>query len=216
MKNHIYILDACSLENTDTFDRWHSKMPMERRKKIDSFCFLKDRRLSLGAGILLYEGLLREGVTDVRLSYGKNGKPFLMDRQDLCFNLSHSGNMAVCAFSDRPVGVDIEAYRHFENDLVNFAYHQSETDYIRSREKDADRAFTKLWTIKESVMKYFGTGVDLEPKDLYIDMRGGIGAFCDQYDCGNLYFAEYAVKGYAMTVCSEYEKFSGGLEWITP
>lgn len=216
MKNHIYILDTYLLENTGTFDKWYRKMPPERREKIDSFHFLKDRRLSLGAGILLYKCLLREGITDGKLSFAENGKPFLADRRDIHFNLSHSENMAVCAVSDRPVGVDIEACRHFENDLADFAFHKSEIDYIRRKENDADMAFTRLWTIKESVMKYFGTGLSLEPKEIYVDMRGGISAFCERYHCGNIYFAGYDVKGYAVTVCSGYKDFSGRPEWVTP
>ncbi len=215
MKNHIYILDAHSLENIGTFDKWYEKMPIERRKKIDSFYFLKDKRLSLGAGILLRECLSREGITDIKLSYGENGKPFLTDRRDIYFNLSHSGNMVVCACSDRPVGVDIEMRRHFEDDLINFVYHKSETEHIRNNANDADMLFTRLWTIKESVMKYFGTGLSLEPKEIYIDMRG-VNAFCEKYNCGNIYFAEYSVEEYVITACSEYKDFSNRLERIIP
>lgn len=160
MKNHIYILDTNLLASIGTFDMWYRKMSVERRKKIDAFYFFKDKCLSLGAGILLSNGLFREEITDTELSYGENGKPFLCGRDDIYFNISHSEKMVICAFSDRPVGADIEAYRHFDDDLANFVYHESEIRQICSSGIDADIGFTQLWTIKESIMKYFGTGLN--------------------------------------------------------
>lgn len=216
MKNHIYILDTNLLESIGTFDMWYRKMPVERRKKIDAFYFLKDKCLSLGAGILLSNGLFREGITDAELSYGENGKPFLCGRDDICFNISHSEKMVICAFSDRPVGADIEAYRHFDDDLANFVYHKSEIGQICSSGIDADIGFTQLWTIKESIMKYFGTGLTLEPKEIIIDMRDGVSAFCSKYNCENVCFTQHSANGYYLTVCSEYKAFSDTLEWIVP
>ncbi len=216
MKNHIYILNTHLLENVGTFDKWYSVMPTERRKKIDSFYFSKDKKLSLGAGILLHKGFLLEGITNTELMYGENGKPFLANRQDVCFNLSHSENMVICAFSDMPVGADIEAYHHFDDELANFVYHKSETEYIHNNMNDADAGFTRLWTIKESIMKYFGTGLSLEPKEIHIDMQNGINAFCKRYNCGNIYFTEYNTDEYYITVCSGYKDFSNMLEWIIP
>ena len=216
MENHIYILDTHWLESSTVFDKWYKIMPTERRQKIDSFYFSKDKRLSLGVGILLHKGFLHEGITNTELSYGENGKPFLANKQDVYFNLSHSENMVICAFSDMPVGVDIEAYRHFDDELANFVYHKSELEHIHNNSDDADAGFTRLWTIKESVMKYFGTGLSLEPKEICIDMQNGISAFCKKYNCRNIYFTEYNSGEYYMTVCSEYKFFSNRLEWIIP
>ena len=42
------------------------------------------------------------------LERGPMGKPFFAGLEGRCFNLSHSGTLALCALSDRPVGVDIQ------------------------------------------------------------------------------------------------------------
>ena len=39
------------------------------------------------------------------------GKPFFPSREDLCFNLSHSGDLALCALDRAPVGADIQMVR---------------------------------------------------------------------------------------------------------
>ena len=208
MENRIYILNTDQLYNTELFEYWYAKMPQERKKKIDSFCFQKDKCLSLGAGIILYKGLLNAGAAYSELSYGKNGKPFLTGQNDIYFNLSHSEKMAAGIFSDRTVGIDLEKERHFDDDLINYVYLKSEIEYIQNSHEKQDIAFTKLWTIKESIMKYFGTGLSLEPKKICIDMQNGIHAFCENFLCNNIYFTQYTVNGYYITVCSEYDKLS--------
>ena len=49
----------------------------------------------------------RYNIKDRTLKYGEYGKPYLASG-DLFFNLSHCGDMVVCAVCDREVGVDIQ------------------------------------------------------------------------------------------------------------
>ena len=62
MENHLYAIRTDILSDTELFRQWYEVMPQDRRKKIDSFRFDKDKRLSLGAGILLFNGLRRYGA----------------------------------------------------------------------------------------------------------------------------------------------------------
>ena len=211
MENFVYLLDTEQLKDPYIYGYWYEKMPKSRQKKVSSFIFEKDRVLSLGAGILLQKGLDRAGMADREIVYGKNGKPLLKNGR-LHFNLSHSGRLTVCAFSEKKVGVDIEEVRQFDDALANFVYHKSEIEYIRENYAVADEGFTLLWTVKESIMKYFGTGLSLEPKKIYVDMSGGISAVCDEYDCGKLCFTTYAAEGHSFTVCSENKVFADKYE----
>ena len=43
-----------------------------------------------------------------RFARGGKGKPFVAEREDVFFNISHSGVYVVCAVSDGEIGVDIE------------------------------------------------------------------------------------------------------------
>ena len=63
MKNHLYIINVNILDSEELFRSSYEKMSEHRRKKIDAFRFMKDKKLSLGAGMLLREALLREGVS---------------------------------------------------------------------------------------------------------------------------------------------------------
>ncbi len=212
--NHLYILDTAQLDNDEIFSYWYNKMPAYRRKKIDSFRFVKDKKLSLGAGILLYKGIKRAGLTEPEIVFNKNEKPFLFGEPDIHFNLSHSGQIAVCAFSDTQVGVDAEITQHFENEIVKHIYSQDEINYVNSHPSDNDTLYTLLWTIKESVMKYFGTGLSLSPNSIKVDLNEPITAECEEYPTNNLFFSDYTIKGYSIVVCSNHKHFTNEPERV--
>jgi 4'-phosphopantetheinyl transferase len=207
MTDHVYLLDTRCLEDAELFHLWYEKMPAGRKEKIDAFRFDKDKRLSLGAGILLLYGLAAAGVQDAEISFGEHEKPFLAGREDLFFNLSHSGHLAACAVSERPVGIDIEEVRHFDERLVRYVFRDEESDWILKNTEHADTGYTMLWTLKESLMKYLGTGIALEAKKIRMDMAGPVRAECEGYDCGHLHFACFSMKDAQLSICSESEHF---------
>lgn len=79
-----------------------------------------------------------------------NGKPQLVGGA-VHFNVSHSGELAVVAVSDAPVGVDIEQRRAIA-DPVAFArrFHFDSTD---------QRELMRLWCRKEAWLKARGIGL---------------------------------------------------------
>lgn len=86
------------------------------------------------------------------------GKPVFRDFPDRHFNCSHSGNLVLCALSDRPVGVDIELVRPRRDNLPAYVFQGD--DYQRYLELGGDwNAFYALWTQVESVIKYTGEGL---------------------------------------------------------
>lgn len=216
MKNTIYALNTGILSDERLFRRYYAQADPERRGKTDRFRFERDKRLSLGADILLRHGLMKLGIADFRLGYGSNGKPFITGRDDIFFNISHSGDYAVCAFSDKPVGADIEKHHGFDEDLIRFVFRESETAHLSYFSADRDTACTDLWTVKESLMKLLGTGLSLEPKDIQIIYGVSLKAQAAGYECERLNFTRYDdIDGYSLTVCSEYDSFSAGVELFT-
>ena len=77
------------------------------------------------------------------------GKPLFSGLDDRWFSLSHSGGIALCALSDRPVGVDVELVRPRRAGLP--AYALSPDELTRFDGGWAD--FYRLWTLKESWCK---------------------------------------------------------------
>lgn len=214
MANVLYAIRTDFLRDTRAFEAWYRQMPEDRQQKISRFRFEKDKRLSLGAGILLQTGLAAFGASDRAIGYGCNGKPFLRGRSDLFFNLSHAGSVAVCAFSDRPVGVDVEEQRQFEEALIRRVFGEAEILQCEGSPAGANAFFTSLWTIKESLMKQLGTGMALAPDAIRIHLNAPVTAAADGFRCESLRFTPYALTGYALTVCSEYFPFSAEIQWV--
>ena len=100
----VYGIEVDFLKDREAFDFWYSQMPPYRKEKIDRMKVENAKLLSLGAGILLNRGLKEYGIQGASVFYGENNKPYIEGADSLYFNLSHSGSMAVCAFSDAEVG----------------------------------------------------------------------------------------------------------------
>ena len=91
--------------------RWLSCLPGKRQEEILRRQRPKDRERSLSGEILARAMLARElrcPLRDVPICRETHGKPVLKDCTNLFFNISHSGDYAVCAVSKQPVGIDIE------------------------------------------------------------------------------------------------------------
>ena len=119
--------------------------------------------------VLAYQ-LLKQGLSEVYgieenpiFEYNEHGKPSIVGHPEICFNLSHCKEAAICAISDQPVGVDVESVRSFNESLVHYTMNEDEIRQIESSEDQAV-AFIRLWTMKESAMKLIGTGISNDMK----------------------------------------------------
>lgn len=98
-------------------------------------------------------------------SVGKHGKPCLTGIADTPhFNLAHSGELALCAVADHPVGVDLERVRPLANmpQMAEMSFTDQERAALWSLDEPARiAAFFRLWTRKEAIMKAHGAGFRL-------------------------------------------------------
>ena len=202
MKNRLLILDTNIFSNKDIYDYWYNKMPLIRKNKIDKYVFDEDKKLSLGAGVLLN----KINIINKTIVYNENDKPYVNDNS-IYFNISHSDNLVACAISDKEIGVDIESIKEFSFDLINNVYNYEEIDFIKET-KDFS-LYTKLWTMKESYMKYLGTGLSMDAKAIHIDLLNN-----KCLNANNVFFKSIKIKNYYLTVCSEYNDFPNELEWF--
>ena len=149
-------------ENTGEFDfeAALAEVSPQRREEALKFRYENGRRLSLAVYILLKKGLREEyGITENPVfGYSAEGKPFILDRPDIHFSFSHSGNVAVCAISDQPVGVDVEVPRKISSSLVNYTMNDSEQAQINTS-PDPMMQFLYFWTRKEALLKLTGEGI---------------------------------------------------------
>ena len=141
------------------------KISEQRREQAVKFKHELGQRLCVLAYQLLKQGLIEVyGIEENPVfEYNEHGKPSIIGHPEICFNLSHCKEAAICAISDQPVGADVESVRSFNESLVRYTMNEDEIRQIESSEDQAV-AFIRLWTMKESAMKLIGTGISNDMK----------------------------------------------------
>jgi len=141
----------------------------ERQKKAAQFRYFDDAKRCIFAELLLkYSFFEKNGLSqDIELGYNEFGKPFINgsggQNEGFLYNISHSGKWVVIAYGDVPVGVDIEQICDTVEDLPIEAFTEEEKDYIGAViDEERARRFTQTWTLKESYVKYIGTGLSTD------------------------------------------------------
>ena len=139
----------------------------DERARADRFRFERDRaRYIVGRGLLrrLLGEYLGLASKEIRFAYGPNDKPHL-ERANLHFNLSHSGPVALFAFSrDAEVGVDVELDdADFSSErIAERFFSPAEVAALRSLPPARQpQAFLTCWTRKEAFIKARGDGLSL-------------------------------------------------------
>ena len=96
------------------------------------------------------------------LEIGPWGKPAFSQHPELHFSLTHSGAWWLCAFSSRPVGLDLQIHRSFSppETLSRRFFHPREDAFLA---RSGYRDFFDLWSAKESYVKLTGRGFYLDP-----------------------------------------------------
>jgi len=167
---HLYpLLSAAEKERSERFKHYKP-----RKNYIASHGFLHT--------VLSY--YVNTPANEITFSLGEQGKPSIIDEQNsenIQFNLSHSGNLAILAVcKNHQLGVDIEhtdrkadwggiARRFFTED--------EQGKFFQLNENMQEDAFYKVWTRKEAHMKVTGKGLSLSPTQFEISIPPEPAAF---------------------------------------
>lgn len=159
-----------SEENHDYLMQRHlNEFPDEFKNKVLAYKKWQDSQLSLLGRLLLHHGLQRMGIKHEKknLNYTLYNKPFLEDITTK-FNISHSGEMAVCVLSDQnDVGIDVELIHNINIQDFESQMTKKEWQNILLVE-DENQAFFDYWTQKEAVIKANGKGLSIPLKSFEI------------------------------------------------
>ncbi len=198
-----FLLNTEILKDEALFSFWISRMPVSRREKLMRYRFDSDRRLSLGAGVLLYQELEKRGLSGAEITADEHGKPALPAECGLHFSLSHSGVLAVCAVSDKNVGIDVEIHRPGSEKLLRRIGTEYENErFLSFADSEKMKVFFRLWTMKEAFLKYEGVGLGLDMRHLEcsfdppytIKKDGVLQPLC--------YYVTEPRAGYSLSLCS--------------
>ena len=158
-----------------------------------------NKKLSVGAGLLLYHALKNLGVTDYTIEKNHFGKPYLAN-EEVSYNLSHSGDYAVCTVlkGKCETGVDVEHIRKIKPEVIKKCFSEKEIGNIQYElgpDIDEDELYTRLWTLKESFLKMKGTGITVPLKEIDVSDPGA-------------FFHTYSLPGYCISVCTNCRIYS--------
>lgn len=188
----VYLLDCSLLFESPELERVLPLLDTQRRSKTLRLKTAERRAQSAGAGLLL-----RHVFGDVEYTYGTNEKPYLADRDDLFFSLSHSDRYVVCAVSDSEVGIDVEPVSPIRPAVVRRCFTPEEREWIG----DDPERFIRLWTMKEAYMKLTGTGLSVPAKEIKLPIPPKA-----QYDAANNCFWAFPELPIPCSLCSPQEE----------
>ena len=166
------------------YEKVYARASEDRKLRAERYRSPEDARRCILAEALL-RFCLKEACGysgQIVTQYHEHGKPFIKDPENFAYNISHSGEWVVVAYSydetgTSKVGVDVEKIREFTNceKLTIRFFAKEEQEYIFSVKSDAERAarFTEVWTLKESYLKYLGCGLSQSLESFAVDAVTG-------------------------------------------
>ncbi len=205
-----FLLDVSKLYDDGVFREYYRKLSEYRKEKTDRMKMRKDKNLSLGIGILINRFFEDNfGICEhfVRYSELKNGKPFFTDFSNIHFNASHSGDVCICTFSENNTGCDVEILSE-SNHLGQIAkrfFSEKEQEFFKTA-SDFTESFFRLWTLKESYLKFTGDGLS-GLNSCEILFRKNVPFVFSENKEQDIYFKEYRLGEYFISVCSAYDNF---------
>jgi len=159
---HVWYLDtSVDLDFMDCLSK-------EEYNRANSYRFEKDReefmltRMALRTLLGVY---LSECPSDISLKKGVYGKPYLKGPGQLFFNVSHSVNQSVLAFSTYgEVGVDVEYVRKGVDprNMAERYFTKEEFEDVIKLPGECGKVFFRYWVRKESYLKATGMGLNKE------------------------------------------------------
>lgn len=147
-------------DNKITIDELLNNLPNNIQNNVTKYNDEKTKLLSATSWYLLKKYLLEDFNIDIskKKVYENSFHKPLMD--DIYFNISHSSNMCAVIISNNNASVDVEVIDKNKDhtDLIKRFFSEEEYNkYLQSNKKAED--FTLLWTKKEAIAKFEGTGL---------------------------------------------------------
>lgn len=166
----LYYADFAAGNIEKLIEDYQSKVDKKRLEKVMRTKSREAKVRSLLAGYLLQLGVremqpeaaCEREVLPLSYRYTEQGKPYLVNYPHVFFSLSHSGTMAACAVSDREIGMDVQKHTEVKEGLAERFFTKEECEMLRKAaagREGFEHLFFRMWSIKESYIKYTGLGM---------------------------------------------------------
>ncbi len=156
----IYLVDCAPLEQPKQLVRTYPLLDAERRQRIEQQQAPMGKAQLAAAGVLMAHVV--GGGKAPALTYGPHGKPYVADREDVFFNITHTGRYVLCAVADEEIGLDAQLQSAGHPQAARRLFTPAEQAWVA---ENPDERFTRLWTRKEAYGKYRGDGLTRDLSD---------------------------------------------------
>jgi 4'-phosphopantetheinyl transferase len=163
---HVWLLSA--MVDAEQRAVYRSVLSPDERERADRFRFMIDHdRCIVGRGGLrqILSWYCNEDPANVQFEIGSHGKPSLRQlSSDIHFNMSHAGDYVMIGVTEgAECGVDVEQHSQLsEQEIAERFFCRREVEWMKINEF----GFTRLWTMKEAIVKAVGRGLSIPLNDV--------------------------------------------------
>ncbi len=191
----VYSYNISDASDAD-FSEWFDAMSSERKEAVKRIKVPQKQKLKIAADHICRKAISEFCSADpdkIGFSVSEHGKPYAKNL-DVHFSISHSGDLVICAVSDKETGIDIEKIREINPDTAKRFASENELKYTETHQN----GFFEIWTLKEAYFKCIGTGLGADIKNVSFEIsESGISCSENGFDFSFLNIE----KGYICAVC---------------
>lgn len=154
----------------DELKTYYNKIDIVKREQIKNYVDSFNKSKCFMAHLIVY--LYYKG--NINYKYNSKGKILNTNNLDGYFNISYSSNYVVVIFNDSEIGIDIEKINQITKKELEYYASNVEKKIFKNKFE-----YTKLWCLKESYLKYLGSGITENLKNIEFQKNG------EKYTCKN-------------------------------
>ncbi len=194
----IYAINKKLYSADKLFKDYENCLSKEKIIKLQSYKDSNSMLSSLLGELLAKVAISKNFNIDInKINFGKikNGKPVILNFDNIFFNISHSENQVICGISNSVIGIDIEHLDRKINikALSKRFFSEEEEIYIKN-----SFDFLKIWTLKEAYLKAVGIGISGGLKNFTVPLNKNNKMSSNNKDW---YFDSIKYDNYIISVC---------------
>ena len=204
-------LNISEIITSDIFYSLNNKASLITGEKINRYRLKKDKKRTLYGELLIRYMIMKTqhvANKEIEIAIGQSGKPYCKSHPNIYFNISHSGEWVVCVMCDNQVGADIEKIGKVNWKIAERFFTEREQKRLFLSTDNREELFYKLWTLKESYMKYTGKGMVISLHSFDCDFVFDKISLYHSLNNQMHFFSFRIFNNYYLSICCEkkYEK----------